>query len=185
MSFIEAVNYSKLLANRCADIISSMIGTGVSFSFKQITELPETPGQFEKTTFFQIGYQTSFRLEVIDMTKFSILEVFSNKNAKLARQLSHYRRALLSSDPINQIKEFYLVIEDEYGRNDNRTKEFRYLRNLLSHSELENKASKSYAISTTGKPYFDPSAPKDLELLIAHIPKIKSVAETIIKGKLK
>ena len=183
LSFVEAINHSKLKANRCIDMISFISGFGVSCTLKQINELGTSGTPKTGATFCSADAVISKPQEVnITTTAFS--NVLQGMNEKLARQLSHYRRGLSSIDIVEQIREFYQVVEDEYPNNHPFRKKYKNVRHLVSHAELADPRSKSEAMKILGKTYFDPSAPTDMTTLVTHLKQIKDEAERIIKSKI-
>ena len=183
LSFVDAVTYSKLVANRCVDMISYIIGRGVSCSLGQITEIGP-PGTVKTGRAFYGVDALLSTLQNVDITTASFSDVLQNKNTKLARQLSHYRRGVASSDVVEQIREFYQVLEDEYPENHPFMQKYRYVRHLVSHAELTDKRSKEEAKKIVGKPYLDPSAPEDMRALETHLDEIKNKAEQVIRSKI-
>jgi len=183
LSFVEAVTYSKLMANRCIDIISYIVGHGVSYSLGQITEIGPSGTVKEGHAFCGVDTLLA-RPQNVDITRASFSDVLQNKNSKLARQLSHYRRGIASPDIIEQIREFYLVLEDEYPSNHPFLQKYRYVRNLVSHAELDTERSVEEAKKIVGKAYLDPSAPEDMDALQTHLNEIKYEAERVIKSKI-
>lgn len=183
LSFVDAVAYSKLIANRCVDLISYIVGRGVSCSLTQITEIGPLGIVKEGHAFWNLDTLLATP-QYIDITTASFSDVLQNKKAELARQLSHYRRGIASSDIIEQIREFYQIIEDEYPKNHQFIEKHRYVRHLVSHAELKEPHSKQEATKLIGKPYLDPSAPEDIDALRSHLGEIKHEAELIIKSKI-
>jgi hypothetical protein len=182
LSFVDAIAYSELLANRCVDLISYIVGRGVSCSLTQIIETGP-PGIVREGHAFMTLDTLLAKPQYVDITTASFSDVLQNRNQKLARQLSHYRRGIASSDIIEQIREFYLVLEDEYPDNHPSLQRYRYVRNLVSHAEVTNPRSEEEARRIVGKTYIDPSAPQDLAVLRNHLNEIKCEAERVVKSK--
>jgi hypothetical protein len=116
------------------------------------------------------------------------------KELQLMRQLSHYRRGIEASDDIiTQVREFYMILEDEYAGTSNLIlPKYSYVRHFVSHSEMDEKDKKgrklkSYAKATArfGQPYVDYSKPEIIEKIIKDLPVIKREAEEIISRKVK
>lgn len=188
LSFLDATNYSEEKANRCADIISFLTGLSVSCTLRQINEIGPAGTVRTGATTFEVDAVFA-KAQEVDLTAPKISDVLYNKNEKLARQLSHYRRGILSSNVVQKIREFYQVVEDEYPR-EGREKDhpiiekYKYVRILLSHPEMNQERSKAEAKEIVGKEYFDPSSPEDMAALKTHQEQIKNEAERIIKSKI-
>lgn len=185
LSFLDAINYSQRMANRCTDVLSFISGYGVACSLKQINEIGEEVGAAKiGAIFFSVGGLLVKPGEV-DLTKPAFSRVIQEKDKKLARQFSHFRLGISSLDVIEQIREFYQIIEDEYGENDPKTQKYKCLRNLLSHPELIKPESKAAAIAMVGKSYLDPSEPSDISVLLKHLVNLKNDAMCIIESKIQ
>jgi hypothetical protein len=183
LSLLDAIDRSQLIANRCADVLSFISGFGVTCSLGQINEINGELGITEGGVMSSATADLA-KPEEVDLTKPAFQRVMQEKDAKLALQLSHFRRGLSSSDVIDQIKEFYQVIEGEYGKNDPRFDRYRYVRNLVSHPELNDPNVKNTAIALVGKTYLDPSEPQDLSALMTDLKNIKTEARNIIQLKI-
>jgi hypothetical protein len=184
LPFVDAVNYSKVLANRCVDIMSFIVGYGVSCFLNQINEISNETGKSKTGMIFLTGGAFIAKPVEIDITKSSFTAILQNTDAKLTRQLAHYRRGISSQDVIEQIREFYLVLEDEYGKNSPRLQPIAYIRHLVSHPELNSASAKRDAITLLGKTYLDPSAPNDLSTLRQQLENIKNEAKCVIEAKI-
>lgn len=183
MSFVDAVNYSNKIANRCVDFISSLVGYGASCSLGQINEIGPPRTVKEEATSFGADCVLS-RLQNVDITTSSFSNALHDKDTKLTRQLSHYRRGLASSDVIEKTREFYLVLEDEYSENHPFRQKYRYVRHLVSHADLTDPHSAEEAKRIVGKSYLDPSVPEDMRALEKHLDEIKNEAERVIKSSI-
>jgi hypothetical protein len=183
-SFVDAINYSKLIANRCVDMISYIVGFGVSCSLSQINEIGP-PGTVKTGAVFCTIDAVLSKMQNVDITTTSFSNALQNRDRKLVRQLSHYRLGLLSSDIVEKIREFYQVLEDEYTKNHPSIEKYKYVRHLVSHPELTKSRSKEEAEKIVGKSYFDPSAPEDICALERHLEEIKNNAEQLIKSKIQ
>ena len=120
------------------------------------------------------------------------------KDIQLMRQLSHYRRGLENfvetpTDVITQIREFYMILEDEYtGTSSTILPKYSYIRHFLSHHEMKEldkkgKTLKAYmrALARFRQPYADYSKPELMGKIKEDLPSIKEEAEKIIDRKLK
>jgi hypothetical protein len=184
LSFVDAINYSQTLANRCVDIMSFIVGYGISCSIKQINEIGGEIGKTKTGAVFYSSDALIVKPEEVDLTKPFISKILLNQDEKFVRQLSHYRRGISSQDVIEQIREFYLVLEDEYGKNSARLQPIAYIRHLVSHPELSSASAQRDAIIMLGKTYLDPSAPKDLSTLKQQLEYIKNEAKCVIESKI-
>jgi hypothetical protein len=184
-SFVDAINYSELIANRCVDIISYRVGFGVSCSLSQINEIG-SPRAVKTGAIIRLSDAMVTKMQNIDITTSSFSGVLQNKDERLARQLSHYRRGLSSSDISKKILEFYQVLEDEYyDGNRPFQQKYGYVRNLVTHPELtRNRTEIEKAEKLIGKPYFDPSSPQDSKAFEEQLHQIKCDAENVLKKKL-
>lgn len=184
LSFLDAIKHSEEKANRCADIISFITGLPVSCTLRQINEIGPAGTVRTGAVPFTGGADLACMPQEVDLTAPRIYDVLYNKNKKLARQLSHYRRGISSSDVIQKIREFYQVVEDEYSKHHPFIEKYKYVRILLSHPEMDRERSKAEAKKIVGKEYFDPSSPQDMTALEIHLKQIKDEAERIIKSKI-
>jgi len=184
LSFVDAINNSQRMANRCTDILSFVSGYGVTCSLNQINEIGD--GGAAKTGAIDFSADASIvKPEEVDLTRPAFLRVIKEKDEKLARQLSHFRRGISSLDIIEQIREFYQIMEDEYGENDPKTEEYKYVRHLVSHPDLCRPDAKAAAIAMLGKSYLDPSEPNDMSALSNHLANLKNDAKSIIESKIQ
>lgn len=182
-SFIEALLYAREKCNRCTDFLTLLKGFLVRATLSNITQIGPTGS---------VGY-APLSLDVIidghqdiDLTGEAIAKVIQGNEPKLARQLSHYRRAIETDDIINKIRELYLVVEDDYDKTCQFLKQYAYVRTILSHPELtESRESGSKAKNRFGKTYIDPSSPKDLDELKQDTNELLRKAEEIVRGKLQ
>jgi hypothetical protein len=183
LSFIEATKYSEEKANRCADIISFTTGFSVSCTLRQINEVG-TAGTV-KTGAATYGVAATFyRPQEVNITTPKFSNILHYKDEKLARQLSHFRKGISSSDMVQKIREFYQVVEDEYSKHHPFIEKYKYVRDLVSHPEMTFNRSKAEAKKIVGKEYFDPSSPQDMAALEIHLEQIEGEAERIIKSKI-
>jgi len=179
----DAIDYLQRIANRCTDILSFISGYGVSCVLRQMNEINGEDGT-AKTGIVPISFDAALaKPEEVDLTKPAFLRVIEEKDEKLARQLSHFRLGISSSNIIEQIREYYQIIEDEYGQDDPRLVKYKWVRDLLMHAKLDHKKAIAEALKIVGKPYFDPSAPKDISALSTHLIDIKTKARHIIRSK--
>ena len=115
--FIETSNYdeakklSQIIANRVYDYLTSIHGVPIKGNLACYKKSSEK--------FYTVGRSIEFRwsqltAEKLDLSLVEKLAIWDE--IKLMRQLSHYRIGLKALDDIiTQIREFYLIVEDEYG----------------------------------------------------------------------
>ena len=182
LSFVEAVELSSLIANRCADLMSFIAGLSVSCTLQQINEIG-LPGAVKASLKpFTVDAIISAPRD-IDISTTPFLNVLGGKDEKLSRQLSHYRRGIASSDTIEKIREFYQVLEDEAGKPFRQR--YGWLRDLVNHPELTyDTSSKKKSTEQLGKNYIDPSSPMDLKNLKEQLHQVKRDAEITLSRKL-
>ncbi len=82
----------------------------------------------------------AYTSEDIDLS--SIEDILNGEDIRLMRQLSHYRAGLSASkDLVTQVREFYMIVEDEYGDETHEKHDFinkyKYVRALVSHAQID------------------------------------------------
>jgi len=90
-----------------------------------------------------------------------------------------------SFDPINQFREFYLVLEDKYGKGHPYLKKYSYIRHALNHPELDYPQFADRLLHEIGAAHIDPSSPKAKELVERNLCDLKNDATQIIEGILE
>jgi hypothetical protein len=180
--FVDALNHATLVANRCTDYLTLICGFGVATNITQINEIGKPEDLKNGAAFLKADLVIS-RVKEIDLTNSRFLDILNLKDDRLARQLSHYRRGIASRDIIERIREYYLVIEDEYPSDHPFLERYKYVRHLVSHPELNAAKSADEARRLLGKTYFDPSVPQDLAALERNLADIKDTATKIIEAK--
>jgi hypothetical protein len=186
-------------ANRVLDYITAIHHIPIKCSLNNFGEV-KPPGE-PKTRESSVKICASiFKSGFINFL--SIKSILENNmqpdDLQLMRQLSHYRRGLecfveTPEDIITQIREFYMILEDEYaGTGNNILSKYSYVRHFVSHYEMDKtgkagKTPKSYtkAFSRFGQTYADYSKPALMEEIKKDLPNIKKEAEEIIQRKLK
>ena len=176
----EADDFAQENANRIFDYLSAIHNYPIEGYLSNKVELkPE--GEVKK------GYKNSsvgttvYKPEDLDFNKDSF-KVRTTK--KLARQLSHFRRGLKTDDDIEKIREFYLICEDEYPQKHHFREEYKYVRHLQSHAEMDRKNSIKEAKDLLRKNYMDPSDPKDMKAIKRDSKIIEKEARKIINSKI-
>jgi len=182
LSFAEATEFSSLAANRCCDLISFVIGRGVSCTLQQINEIGPPGAVKGGFKLFTVGTIIEAPKD-FDLSTAPFLRVLEDEDQKLARQLSHYRRGIASLDIIEKVREFYQVLEDETGSQFK--EKYQWLRDLVSHPELtRSTASKQKATERVRKTYVDLSSPRDIKTLQKQLEQIKLDAKMSLGRKL-
>ncbi|OLS14295.1 MAG: hypothetical protein RBG13Loki_2083 [Promethearchaeota archaeon CR_4] len=173
LSFTEALISASETANHYADFISFAVNYGVSCTIRQINEVGEggKPKQGGTIKFLECRVVTP---ENIDLTKYVGNEVYR-------RQFAHYRKGLSSTDVVERIREFFIVLEDSYPKNDPRLTKWAWVRNLVSHHELIVKGQMIEAEKLIGKHYFDPSTPQDENALHENAVELKKEAKECLE----
>jgi hypothetical protein len=117
----------------------------------------------------------------MDLDFANIKNLLACDDSKILRQLAHYNFGLrYAHDPINQFREFYLVLEDEYGKRDPYLKKYSYIRHALSHPELNNEELKIKLLGEIGSHHIDPSSPESQKLVEDNLQSLKQDANRII-----
>lgn len=171
----NAVLYVKMMCNRVLDVIASLSGINAEAFYRGMTEITDNP--IKRVHAAIKVTSTLIRLIDLDLTTENIRNILQNKDSKLVRQVAHYRRGLLSEDIVEKIREFYLVLEDE---NQDIADKYKYIRHVVSHPKVDHQKSKEEAIKLLGKPYFDPSSEKDINILKNEMEKLQIEARNIL-----
>lgn len=178
----EAKSFAQEKANRILDYMSAIHNYSIEASFNLISEI-KPPGELKlvESTFTINGIL--YKSIDLNLNDESLKNLLGGKNVKLMKQLSHYRRGLKTDDIINKIRDFYLIIEDDYPTNHPFRKKYSYIRHLQSHPRTIKRARK-FALRLLGKDYMDPSNPNDLEKIKTDAEAIKREAKKIIDSNL-
>jgi hypothetical protein len=176
----EALTIAQIKANRVLDFLTGVhhlpIGAHLA-NFKT----PE--GKLMVQSDLKIKWN-QFNAENIDLS--SVDDMLKWDNIKLMRQLSHYRMGLKASDDIiTQIREFYMIVEDEKREHSSFISDYKGIRDFVSHPLIRN----PYVLKPDGTPfeknYLDLSDPKAIEKLRIYAGSLNAEAEQIITKKLK
>ncbi|MGD0951275.1 MAG: hypothetical protein ABR985_02595 [Methanotrichaceae archaeon] len=175
----EALIIALEKGNRIANILSSIHLLPVEAYLHNITEIK--PEGETKTGIAQTKVHANIH-QPVDLDFASVKKLLDCNDPKALRQLAHYSKGLrYSSDPINQLREFYLVLEDEYGKNHSLLIPYRYVRNALCHPELLDSPNQiKKLLDDIGERSLDPSSPKAMELIKAKAQPLKKEAETVV-----
>ncbi len=174
----EVEEYAGELANRCADYISFQTNHYTSCFLSRIE------GEVIKGT-----KQVSFSIPItgtiisnttIDITSNGFRKLTSKRNIRLRRQLANFREGLKSVNPIDRIRNFHNILEDE-GQSPNK---YKFVRHLVSHPKLTRKKAVNYVKKIFDRNYIDPSKPSDINKLVHISFEIKDRAKQIINKKL-
>jgi hypothetical protein len=170
-------------ANRISDYLTSIHRLPVEAYLKSITEM-RPPGEV-KHGYATLGVSTSIH-KPVDLNFAAIENLIGCGDNKILRQLAHYRMGLkYSSDPINQLREFFIILEDEYGKDSQLLVPYRYIRNALSHPELSMNSQIKKLLADIGEKSVDPSSPSAMKLIHQKIRPLKGEAEKVIANILK
>jgi hypothetical protein len=169
--------------NRISDYLTSIHRLPVEAYLQSITEI--RPKGEVKQGYATLQMSTNIHQPVhLDFT--NIEKLIGCGDTKALRQLAHYRMGLrYSSDPINQLREFYLILEDEYGKDHSLLIPYRYVRNALCHPELDLSNQTKKLLVDIGEPSLDPSSPRAVELIKTKVQPLKKEAEKVIGSILK
>lgn len=178
----EAELYAKEKANRILDYMSAIHGVPIKCSLNSIGEF-RPPGELRtRETYVKINSNVN-KPCYVDFTE--LRRIITGQNLQLMRQLSHYRRGLeAEDDTVAQIREYYMVVEDEYDDpNHDFIKTHSHIRHFVSHFELPKPNAKKKAETSYGQNYNDLSDPKISILLKKDLVAIKEKARDIIISK--
>jgi hypothetical protein len=182
LTFMEAINHVKEKANRFSDYISAI--HNIPITFHLISMVKNVGGIRERTRMSPEINVRVYKPEKLDLNKASFKKVYQNNDIKLARQLAHFRRGLETEDIITKIREFYLIVEDEYGKENHFCKKFSYARHLQAHPYIADQNLLPKVKTLLRKDYMDPSNPQDIEVIKKDETIIEKEAINIIKNKL-
>jgi len=124
----EAKSGTQIKANRILDFLTGIHRIPISAHLANY-KTPDGKLMVEIENAFkwnQINYE--------DLDLSLVSNMIKSNNIKLMRQLSHYRMGLRASDDvITQIREFYIIIEDEEGKDSSFLSEYKGIRDFVSH----------------------------------------------------
>lgn len=184
LSYEDARNYALEVTNRVTDYLSFLKRFPVGAILSNIGQILPADSRIHMRGYATLRARATVERPVnLDMAVKPIAQIIGGQEAKLARQLSRYRRALETDDVINRVREAYQIIEDE-GTDREFLSKYRYVRHLVSHPELADHRAASQATERFGKPYIDPSSPEDLAKLDEDAKSILKKAEEILLSKL-
>lgn len=170
-------------SNRISDYLTSIHRLPVEAYLQSITEI--RPAGEMKRGYATLSLGGNVHLPV-HLNFANIENLIGCGDIKVLRQLAHYRMGLrYSSDPINQLREFYLILEDEYGKGHASLIPYRYVRNALCHPELDVANQIKKLLYDIGEKSIDPSSPKAMELIKTKVQPLKKESEKIITNILK
>lgn len=174
----EALIIAVEKGNRVADYLGSVHSLPVEAYLLNITEIKPKgevkAGIAPLTTSANIHQPVN--LDFANMKK-----LLGCNDPKILRQLAHYNMGLrYSFDPINQFREFYLVLEDKYGKKDPYLKKYSYIRHALNHPELDLPQFAQKLLAEIGASYIDPSSPDAKNLVEKNLWALKQDARQII-----
>jgi hypothetical protein len=111
----------------------------------------------------------------VDLTK-----SFSSTDPKFWRQVAHFQKGAVSTNPVERYREFYQVLEDEPAQINLMEKALRHAVNhpLLSKSKFSNEVSRMF-----GVPYFDPLNDGHVKIIGAQAEELGRRALEILLAK--
>ena len=179
----EALIIATEKGNRVADYLGSIHSLPVQTFLLGITEI--RPEGEVRTGILQTSVSTNIH-QPVNLDFADIRELLACSDPKVLRQLAHYNFGLrYSSDPINQFREFYLVLEDEYGKNHEKLNKYKYIRHALNHPELANKEFAKLLLADIGSSHLDPSSPAAKDLVQKILMDLKQETRQAITDILK
>ena len=98
------------------------------------------------------------------------------------RQMSHFRKGVMSSDPIEKFREFFLIFEDE-GRGY--TQDEQSLRHAVNHPKLTHPIHSNRVNRILGKPFYDPLDPHHKDVIRKYASNLYQKAKTLLVAKIK
>lgn len=178
----EAFRIAIEKGNRVADYLGSIHHLPVQADLCNITEIK--PKGETKIGIASVKISGNIH-QPVDLDFANIKKLLVHDDPKIPRQLAHYNSGLRSSDPINQFREFYLVLEDEYSKNNpSYLEKYRFIRHALNHPEL-NKPIKQKLWDEIRAFHIDPSSPDAQKLVEENLRNLKDDARLIINEILK
>jgi len=98
------------------------------------------------------------------------------------RQMSHFRTGVMSSDPIEKYREFFLIFEDE---GTGYTQDEQSLRHAVNHPKLTHPIHSDRVNRILGKPFYDPLDPHHKDIIREHASNLYQKANTLLVAKIK
>ncbi|VVB63371.1 Uncharacterised protein [uncultured archaeon] len=179
----EALVIATEKGNRVADYLGSIHCLPVQAFLLNITEI--RPKGEVKTGMATTSFSANIH-QPMDLDFSNIKKLLACCDPKVLRQLAHYNFGLrYSSDPINQFREFYLVLEDKYGKGHQHLKKYSYIRHALNHPELNVPQFAKLLLDEIGVSHLDPSSPEAKNLVQMNLSDLKQDARQIIADILK
>lgn len=174
----EALIIAVEKGNRVADYLGSIHCLPVQAYLSNITEIK--PKGEVKAGIARLMASANIH-QPVNLDFANIKNLLTCDDSKILRQLAHYNFGLrYSHDPINQFREFYLVLEDEYGQGYPYLKKYSYIRHALNHPELDAKEVKIKLLGEIGSNHIDPSSPEAQKLVEDNLQSLKQDAKRII-----
>ncbi|MDD3709445.1 MAG: hypothetical protein PHH78_03890 [Methanothrix sp.] len=168
-------------ANRIFDYLSFLRGYAIGGYLKKIIE--NKPIGERKTGALQ--FKTDIILfDAEDIDFGPIKDILENKNVKLSRQLAHYSMGLKSEYIPIKVQQFFQVAEDEYDSKHRFIEEYRWVRHIVSHPELNKSKIAMEKAKERGfdECYVDLSNPRHMNKLQESLIPIKTEAHNIINS---
>lgn len=114
--------------------------------------------------------------------KIDLVTPMGSSDDQFWRQISHFRNGVMSSDPIEKYREFFLVLEDE---GTGYTQDEQSLRHAVNHPKLTHPIHSVRVNTILGKPFYDPLDPHHKEIIRQYASKLYQKANTILITKIK
>lgn len=179
----EALSIAVEKGNRVADYLSSIHHLPVRAFLLNITEIK--PSGEVKTGMATFTVSANIH-QPVNLDFANIKNYLACSDPIVLRQLAHYGFGLrYSHNPINQFREFYLVLEDHYGKRNPYLKKYSYIRHALNHPELDIDRFKQKLLADIGASHIDPSSPEANKLVEEKLRDLKQDARQIIEDMLK
>ncbi len=176
----EALDIATEKGNRVADYLGSIDGLPVQAFLTNITEIK--PKGETKTGIATVKIHGNVH-KPVDLDFNNIKKLLDCNDPKAMRQLAHYNFGLrYYSDPVNQFREFYLVLEDEYGKTDPRLDKYKFIRHALNHPELDRRNFAKLLLNEIGVSHIDPSSPEAKKLVEKNLQDLKQEARQVVEG---
>jgi len=113
----------------------------------------------------------------------SILDIERQMNimdAKYLRQLGHFYRDKISTDPVERYREFFQVLEDEGVAFD---QDEIAIRHAVSHPKITNPKHAPIVKRILGESSFNPSSTKHLQIINSQADKLQAKASAMLRKK--
>jgi hypothetical protein len=176
----EALAIAVEKGNRVADYLGSIHNLPVRAFLLSITEIK--PEGEVKTGITPLISSANLH-KPVDLDFANIKSLLTCENPKVLRLLAHFNFGLkCSSDSINQFREFYLIMEDTYGKKHPYLRKYSYIRHALNHPELDIDKFAQKLLCEIGASHLDPSSSDAQNLVKKNLHSLKNDARQIIEN---